>query len=769
MKARALATIDIRRRLFRHGYSLGLFALLFIAGVAYQSARNYFALTDWVLHTTDVLQHVHALETTVESAEDALDEYARGHSAASLKMFHAFSARHEIELQGISKLIATPAGRKRFAILQADSRQAFAAIEERLNNPSSTAVRNFDLAAPLTRVRSDLRTFEDFGRQLLRSRSNYARAAATLTFRVIGFAALLAFAVLILARLQMQADLRLINEKQEALKRAREAAEAASRSKSEFLANMSHEIRTPMNAVIGMASLLLRNNPRPDQREFCETIQHSGQALLRIIQDVLDLSRVEAGKLSLESMPFDPRLLLHHVADMISPSVQPTVQVEVEIDESVPLSLYGDAGRLQQILLNIAGNAAKFTDRGEIRIRAKMIHQSEKLATVRFEIRDTGIGIPEAALEKLFQPFSQVDPGASREKLGTGLGLSICRRLVETMGGTIGVESKKGQGSSFHFELPLEVESSATSDVIFFETYDHEPMQFSGRVLVVDDNPANRMVAARMLEAMGLEVTAVSDGDTAVNEALSNRYNLVFMDCQMPGVDGFEATRRIRSDELVNSRPHLPIIALTAFASRARARACLDAGMDDFIHKPVDFDQLNVTIGRFLTPMDSQPSDAEDSTGLLSSSENFASGATATIDLTLLVRLLELPTRPGQPRTEELIEELIILFEKSRDRAQSTLKTHLAAGDAKAFAEAAHFYKSSGSSVGASRVTEILEELERARENGVIAPEATEKIIELEQAWNEAARALRDWWTEKRQMSETRLEPSRTASLASPQ
>jgi signal transduction histidine kinase/CheY-like chemotaxis protein len=735
-------TIKLKYLILKNGYSIGLIALLFIAGVAYQNAQNYFALTDWVLSANEVLHQIREIDNSLDLAEIAVNK-------GSLSEFKAQCEQQDIEINKLAKLTISTAAQPQFSKMRQIFSLAFDTNSQTL--PSESLLQS---------LHPQLRKLENIERKVLVARIDVARNAATLTFKVIGYAAGLALLVLVLARLQIIYDVREISEKQRQLESARQTAEAASRSKSEFLANMSHEIRTPMNAVIGMASLLLRSNPRPDQMEYCETIQRSGQALLRIIQDVLDLSRVEAGKLSLEAIRFDPRLLLHHVADMISPSLHSGVRIEVDFEENLPEALFGDAGRIQQVLLNIAGNAAKFTDNGEIHLHASVSELENETALIRFEVSDTGIGIPKHAIEKLFQPFSQVSPGATREKLGTGLGLSICKRLVEAMGGTITLESTESKGSKFSFDIPLSLNTTNQPQIDLFESYDNDPLQFSGRVLVVDDNHANLIVASRLLEAMGLKVDSADNAIDAVTKALSEPYHIIFMDCQMPEIDGFVATQRIRQGEVdAGQLTRTPIIALTAHASRTMAQRCFDSGMDDFIHKPIDFDQLNVTVGRFMTPI-AQGEDLElNIASELKNTEFTTTEAFGPVNFSMLTRLLELPmAKNSTPQAADLVTELINLFEQGRFRANSTLQNHFANNDVLGFGEAAHFFKSSASSVGAMRLMNHLAKLEQCRENGILPADAIEQIAQLDLIWSEAVTLIREWWASKQNVDSPTLD-----------
>ncbi|MDW7709658.1 MAG: ATP-binding protein [Deferrisomatales bacterium] len=424
-----------------------------------------------------------------------------------------------------------------------------------------------------------------------------------------------------------QVELEMQNEElrgtQAELESARDAAQAANRAKSAFLANMSHEIRTPLSAVVGMLRLLRGTSLDDTQRRYAELAASSADHLLHLIDDLLDFSKIEAGRLELESVAFSPRLVVEDTVSSLAPQAKAKgIGLTHRIGPLVPGFLAGDPHRLRQVLLNLTGNAVKFTRKGEVTVCVGIdgeVRGSEppipgsrvpngnrdpgagNAVRVRFTVRDTGIGVPIDSLDRLFRSFSQVDGSTARVHGGTGLGLAISKQLVEQMGGSIDVQSAEGKGSIFAFTVPfapapidLWAPESAVGDEAALL-----PPPSQVRILVAEDESANREVAVEYLRWRGWLVTAVADGGAAVEALLSEPYDLVLMDVQMPGLDGIQATRRIRERE-ASGGARVPIIGLTAHALPEDRARCLEAGMDDYLAKPVEPETLHAAVERWL-------------------------------------------------------------------------------------------------------------------------------------------------------------------------
>jgi signal transduction histidine kinase/ActR/RegA family two-component response regulator len=458
---------------------------------------------------------------------------------------------------------------------------------------------------------------------------------------------------------------------------ARDAALEASDLKSAFLANMSHEIRTPMNGVIGMTELLLDGTLAPRQRTYAEHIRSSAETLLAIINDILDVSKIEAGKLEIDDVAFSLREAVADARALLGQQARRRgIELRTDVDNSVPELVAGDPIRVRQILTNLTGNAIKFTERGHVAIHvASGVSSAGPVVTIRVE--DTGVGIAPDVLPRLFDPFEQADAATTRRFGGTGLGLAISRELAELMGGRIEARSQVGRGSVFTVTLPL----PATTRDKAARARDAAPVRRPATavpVLLAEDNAVNRLVAAEMLRKRGLTVEFAVDGREAVAMAGERPYAAVFMDCQMPELDGFGATAALRG-----AGATVPIIAMTANAMRGDRERCLAAGMDDYLAKPVRAEELDAALARWLPAPEPAAPPAEPET--------------PTLDPRPLTQL-------GNP---ELVKDVVALFMSDADRRIGEFTTAARAGAAGAARSSAHALAGSAAGVGAARLAAL--------------------------------------------------------------
>ena len=524
---------------------------------------------------------------------------------------------------------------------------------------------------------------------------------------------------------------------EEALIEAKEAAEAASLAKSDFLARMSHELRTPLHGVIGSASLLSSMSLEEEPASLVDTIQHSARVLLSTINDVLEISKIEAGHFELEREAFS-------ILDCIDSSFRVVegaarekgLELERELTQDVPEHIVGDFIRLRQILINLIHNAIKFTQTGSVRLSVSTVDDDAAPLGLQFAVRDTGPGIPEDQQTKLFDPFTQGDTSATRRHDGTGLGLAICHHLVRMMGGHIWIESTVGVGSTFFFTLEVEpsrgdlaprVASSVTTPMLRPILRSDRPL----RVLVAEDNPVNQKVTEMQLRSLGCSVRVTADGLATLEAYSQEAFDLVFMDCQMPELDGFDTTLQIRSQERETAH-HLPIVGLTAYATASDRERCLACGMDDFLSKPVTVEDLRMLLQRrFLV--------AEDSNGSVDVTPPFESQPPPIsvlpelpiVDPQIFGRLRELSDACG----EDVLGKATALFSRDAPRHVKNLRRSFSAGETQKLTVTAHSLKGSSEIIGALRLGSICREVETAGRSGDISGlgpwvEAAEAILE---------------------------------------
>jgi PAS domain S-box-containing protein len=508
------------------------------------------------------------------------------------------------------------------------------------------------------------------------------------------------------------------------LRQAHEVAVEASQSKSAFLANTSHEIRTPINAIMGMAQVLDEEGLTVEQHDYVQTILQASVSLLDIVNDILDLSKIESGHVELEQIPFSPAAVIAEACRTLRVRAdEKGIELSASVDESVPSSVTGDPGRLRQILLNLLSNAVKFTDEGSVALSAAARGGGDDWE-LEIAVADSGLGIPRERQEAIFHPFLQADSSTTRLHGGTGLGLSICRRYVEMMGGQIVVESEPGAGSTFRFTACFGSAAELVDEV--------EPVEAPAcsldrlRLLLVEDNPLNRKVVHALLRHDGHHIVEAHNGAEAVERCAEQTFDAILMDVQMPEMDGYEATQRIRQAEAASGRRRVPIYALTAHASPGDEEPSRAAGMDDHIAKPLRKERLRELLAG-ITPAPTEPAVVAAPTD------------PAALDLSMLEELRDL----AADGDFDLAGHVRLFADDTRQRLER-LRAAIAGNDTSTAHHEAHTIKGSSREVGATALADLAYTMETQARNAALDG-AGEQLLRMESAYESAVKALRDW------------------------
>lgn len=489
----------------------------------------------------------------------------------------------------------------------------------------------------------------------------------------------------VIAQLELRKHLGILDKK-------KEAALTAAEIKAKFLAHMSHEIRTPLNGVIGMNELLLQTKLTPSQKKIATTAKVSGESLLEIINDILDFSKIEAGKLTLEKVPFNLKTFIDESMDMLSLiAKKKKLKLRSRIDKTLITKLIGDSQRLRQILINLIGNAIKFTEKGSIELSVRKISQNHKQAKIKFQVSDTGIGMSEQTRKKIFTPFLQGDSSTNRQFGGTGLGLSISKQLVEMMGGKIEVSSTEKKGSIFAFTAAFTINSDRNSKKVQYskkKSFGKKKIQQRLKILVAEDNPLNQEVVAGFLGKLNHQVQFANNGQEAYGLVQSNKFDLILMDCQMPVMDGYTASQKIKH-YLQKKNSVVPIIAITANVLIDDKEKYLNAGIDDYLTKPLRLGLLEKTIAKWVKTSPRQN----------------------LVDYKKLTELDRLKKNTAQTNTLQLIK----MFTQSHKTSIRNLKLYLKSNDIGAVKKEAHYFKSSCLAVGASGAAQLCQQIENLK------------------------------------------------------
>ena len=507
---------------------------------------------------------------------------------------------------------------------------------------------------------------------------------------------------------------------EKALNEAKTAAEAANEAKGRFLANVSHELRTPMNAILGMVDLALPKQVDSTAKDFLETARESAELLLALLNDLLDSAKIEAGKLELESTPFSLRRVLDQTTQVLTVlASEKGISFSCRIPPDVPDALVGDQARLRQVLINLAGNGVKFTQKGEVTVSVRVESQEAEEARLEFAVQDTGIGIPQSDVERIFNPFSQADASTTRHFGGSGLGLSICSSLIGMMRGRIRVESEVGKGSTFFFTVPLPLakEVPATPETIA----EIPPVAASMlRILLAEDNPANQKLATYVLQDRGHLVEIAGDGQEAIRLTERNRYDVILMDVQMPGIDGLEATTTIRNREDGGRR--VPIIAMTAHAMKSDRDRCLAAGMDGYLSKPIDGHEMIALVESLVAGAAAADAGADSATP--SPTRPVSPPTAAVFDPELAMK------RCFDKR--DMLQEMISHFFKDRGSLFPQMRAALEKGDLVEVGRLGHRMKGTLVHLGAEAASEAASRVERFTLHAGEQAEAEEAVRSLE-------------------------------------
>ncbi|MBX3022462.1 MAG: CHASE3 domain-containing protein [Bdellovibrionales bacterium] len=673
----------------------GLGLLIAIAVLSYRSTLTFLESAKWPLHTHNVILKMRGLRINLESAESLQRGRALTGEASFLPAYAEAKAEIDSNLRALLQLVDdNPSQRSRLDLLKQQ-------IEERVKHLDLTLeiVEKRGLQAAkerfaegvgrkiMTEIRSALTEAEAEELRLLTERTSTATAAFTRSLTLQALALLVALLLLFANSYLMHAENKSRIAIENELRIAKQQAQEASQAKSNFLANMSHEIRTPLNGIIGMSKLLEQTELNDRQRDYVETVKVSSNSLLALINQILDLSKIEAGKMQLEDTHFELDSLIKSTISITDFAAKAKgLQITSQVAPDVPEFYLGDALRLRQVLLNLLNNSVKFSERGTISVKVSKISNGDSQARLRFEVTDQGIGLDPAQSTRLFETFSQGDESTSRRYGGSGLGLAISKQIVEMMGGEISVDSVPGVGSRFSFDVRLkvakfeEIARPLAVDKMLLKS-------LNGYVLIAEDNLVNQKVIVEMMSLLGCRTKLTANGKEALAALAAEEFNLVLMDGQMPLMDGYEATQKIRAGEVGQHNIRIPIVATTANAIQGDIEKCLAAGMNDYIGKPISYDDLAYKVEKWMTR------------------------GRKVIDVAAIERLRLLASKGNKT----LIADLMAIFRTDTPAILQKMRGFLAQQNMTQVTQLAHNLKSSAANLGALRMRELSERIERVR------------------------------------------------------
>ena len=674
---------------------MGLALLVIISGISYWSSRRYQKTTNWRDHSVGVLDEMGEAQIALLAAESAQRGFVITGQEIFLRHYDEARKRAKTKLDNLLKMIGDneeqvdlirrvmPIAQAKFEFLDL----VIELVRDNKRQQAQAAVAEGTGRVMMEQISDLLQQFESREVAILRERAD----AADFEFERVGYLVvgglLLSFTLLLFVNISLQSEVTERRRMHEDLVRAEAKATEASELKSSFLANMSHEIRTPLNGIVGMAKLLEGTGLTAEQRDFLDTMKVSSNSLLALINQILDFSKIESGKMQLEEAPFELYSLVQSTISIVDYAASSkNLKLVSSIAPDVPEFYIGDALRLRQVILNLLNNAIKFSDSGTIKLNVTRKKAWDSRVTLGVEVVDQGPGMDHETKGKLFQTFTQGDDSTSRKFGGSGLGLAISKQIVEMMDGHIDVESEPGQGSRFYFDVVLKV-SKFRGKTRESGITEMRPRQLGAHLLIAEDNKVNQKVVAEMMKMLGCTVKVVPNGRAVLEVLRTENFDLILMDGQMPEMDGYEASRRIRRGEAGEEARRMPIVATTANAIKGDIEKCLESGMNDYIGKPISYDDLAYKVEKWL------------------------SRGKQLIDREAMARLKDLSQTSGT----DLLPGLIELFEQEATNAIKAMRKELETSNFEGVSRVAHSLKSSAANLGAMRLRDLAERIEKSK------------------------------------------------------